>query len=72
MVATGFGAIASFSIMLYAENVPILVFTITLFFSGFFCSENTVFNALARDIYPRFSDLSIGALNTIFLREVPE
>lgn len=66
MVASGFGAIACFSVMLYTENLPILIFTIILFLSGFFCSANIVSYALARDIYPRFAGLSIGTLNTIF------
>ena len=66
MIFGGLGGLASLICLLYVDNLPILTFEITLFLTGFFSSANIVSYALARDLYPNDSGLSIGLLSSIF------
>jgi hypothetical protein len=56
----------SLSVLLYTNHLSLPIFELALFLTGFFSSVNIVSYALARDIYPNFSGLSIGILSTIF------
>jgi MFS family permease len=66
MILAAFGGCVSLSVLLYTNYLSLPIFELALFLTGFFSSVNIVSYALARDIYPNFSGLSIGILSTIF------
>ncbi len=66
MILAAFGGCVSLSVLLYTNHLSLPIFELALFLTGFFSSVNIVSYALARDIYPNFSGLSIGILSTIF------
>jgi sugar phosphate permease len=66
MVQAGIGGLLTISLLLYIPGIPLTLFKSGLFLVGFFSSANIVSYAVARDLYPRLSGLSIGFLSTCF------
>jgi MFS family permease len=66
MVIAGVGALATMAALLYVPRLPLAGFDAGLFLVGFFSSANIVSYAVARDLYPRLSGLSIGFLSTCY------
>ena len=66
MVQAGIGGLLTITLILYIPGIPLSFFKVGLFLVGFFSSANIVSYAVARDLYPRLSGLSIGLLSTCF------
>ena len=66
MVVAGVGALATMAGLLYLPGLPLAAFDAGLFLVGFFSSANIVSYAVARDLHPRLSGLSIGFLSTCY------
>lgn len=66
MVQAGIGGLLTITLLLYIPDIPLFLFKAGLFLVGFFSSANIVSYAVARDLYPRLSGLSIGFLSTCF------
>ncbi len=66
MVQAGIGGLLTISLLLYVPGIPLFVFEVGLFLAGFFSSANIISYAVARDLYPSLSGLSIGFLSTCY------
>ncbi len=66
MVVAGIGALATMAGLLYLPGLPLAGFDAGIFLVGFFSSANIISYAVARDLYPRLSGLSIGFLSTCY------
>jgi sugar phosphate permease len=66
MVQAGIGGLLTIAFLLYIPGISLSLFKVGLFLVGFFSSANIVSYAVARDLYPRLSGLSIGFLSTCF------
>lgn len=66
MVFASIGGLTTLCVMLYIQNLPFFWFESCLFLIGFFSSANIISYAVARDLYPKLSGLSIGLLSTCF------
>lgn len=66
MVQAGIGGLLTMFLLIYIPDIPLSLFKAGLFLAGFFSSANIVSYAVARDLYPRLSGLSIGFLSTCY------
>ena len=66
MVQAGIGGLLTMALLIYIPGIPLPFFKAGLFLAGFFSSANIVSYAVARDLYPRLSGLSIGFLSTCY------
>jgi sugar phosphate permease len=66
MIFAGLLGFLTICALLYVPHLPLRAFEAGLFFVGFFSSANIVSYAVARDLYPASSGLSIGLLSTVF------
>ena len=66
MIQAGIGGLVTMALLLYIPAIPLSLFKAGLFLAGFFSSANIVSYAVARDLYPRLSGLSIGFLSTCY------
>ena len=66
MVQAGLGGLLTMALLIYIPGIPLSLFKAGLFLAGFFSSANIVSYAVARDLYPRLSGLSIGFLSTCY------
>jgi MFS family permease len=66
MVIAGVGALVTMAGLLYLPGLPLAAFDAGIFLVGFFSSANIISYAVARDLYPRLSGLSIGFLSTCY------
>ena len=66
MVQAGIGGLLIISLLLYIPGIPLPLFKSGLFLAGFFSSANIISYAVALDLYPALSGLSIGFLSTCY------
>ncbi|MEI6376315.1 MAG: MFS transporter [bacterium] len=66
MVQAGIGGLLTIALLLYVPGIPLSLFKVGLFLAGFFSSANIISYAVARDLFPRLSGLSIGFLSTCY------
>ena len=66
MVQAGIGGLLTISLLLYITGIPLPLFKTGLFLAGFFSSANIISYAVALDLYPALSGLSIGFLSTCY------
>jgi sugar phosphate permease len=66
MVQAGIGGLLTISLLLYVAGIPLPLFKAGLFLAGFFSSANIISYAVALDLYPALSGLSIGFLSTCY------
>jgi MFS family permease len=65
MMVAGFGGVASLSVILFVSHLPIPVFELALFLTGFSSGSYVISYAYAGNSYPQSAGLAIGILNMV-------